>query len=71
MREREGEGGREGKGRREREGGRERRRRRGRERFLRYDITLSTRIDLFHVTSRALHVPFIRRFGVQLPHTNT
>ena len=28
-------------------------------------------IDLFHVTSRALHVPFIRRFGVQLPHTNT
>ena len=26
---------------------------------------------LFHVTSRALHVPFIRRFGVQLPHTNT
>ena len=27
-------------------------------------------IDLFHVTSRALHVPFITRFGVQLPHTN-
>ena len=27
-------------------------------------------IDLFHVTSRGLHVPLIRRFGVQLPHTN-
>ena len=41
--------------------------------YIIYDTGNAQRhaIDLFHVTSRALHVPFIRRFGVQLPHTNT